>query len=68
MFCSDVFTYAVDQNPYGEVQVVMVLQAENQGLGWSAGSQSSVGGSEEPFTSALQSCVLHVLVAGVRLK
>lgn len=29
MFCSDVLTYAVDQNPYGEVQVLMVLQAEN---------------------------------------
>lgn len=31
MFCYNVFTYAVDQNPYGEAQVLMVLQAENDG-------------------------------------
>lgn len=29
VFCYNVFTYAVDQNPYGEAQVLMVLQAEN---------------------------------------
>lgn len=32
MFCYNVFTYAVDQNPYGEAQVLLVLQAENEGL------------------------------------
>lgn len=29
MFCYDVFTYAVDQNQYGEAQVLMILQVLN---------------------------------------
>lgn len=29
MFCYNIFTYAVDQNLYGEAQVLMVLQVIN---------------------------------------
>lgn len=26
MFCCTIFTYAVDQNPYGEAQILVVVQ------------------------------------------
>lgn len=49
MFCYNVFTYAVDQNPYGEAQVLMVLQAENDG--WKSDDvlalKAALCGSEE---------------------
>lgn len=78
MFCYNVFTYAVDQNPYGEAQVLMVLQAENDG--WKSDDvlalKAALCGSEELLASALWSCarsrrqgrpVLRVLMAGVAL-